>query len=84
MCEFRSSAHSRPASERLDAVESESELKTDRSLGPQRAVIVEGRDALGYGEDREKPSWAGRSTNSRWPFRRRPLWRRLGAQIRLS
>jgi hypothetical protein len=34
-------------SERLDAIESESKLEIHRLLRPQRAVIVEGRDALG-------------------------------------
>ena len=33
---------------RLDPVDREDELEVDRLLGPQRAVIVEGGDALGH------------------------------------
>ena len=33
--------------QRLDAIEREGELEIDRLLGPQRAVVVEGGDALG-------------------------------------
>ena len=33
--------------QRLDAVEREGDLEVDRLLGPQRAVVVEGGDALG-------------------------------------
>ena len=33
--------------QRLDAVEDEGELDIHRLLDPQRAVVVEGRDALG-------------------------------------
>ena len=32
---------------RLDAIDREGDLEIDRLLGPERAVVVEGGDALG-------------------------------------
>jgi hypothetical protein len=36
---------------RLDAIEREGELEVDRLFGPQRPVIVEGRDTLRDGNE---------------------------------
>ena len=37
--------------QRLDAVRHEEDLEVDRLLGPERAVVVEGRNALGCGHE---------------------------------
>jgi hypothetical protein len=50
--------------ERLDPVEREGELEVDRLLGPERAVVVEGGDALLDRNESALPSSVTRSTNA--------------------
>jgi hypothetical protein len=54
--------------ERLDAIHCKQELEVDRLLGPERAVVIKGRDPRESGTKSGEPSLVTFSTNATIAF----------------